>query len=173
MSLTAHQRRALPVAARWRDRRRKYQEEGRRRARKSQPLHQAGCMLYWAEGSKKRNVVEMTNSDVNLLRFFRRFLAECFAVSAEDLVIHLHFYTGNGVSVREIEDYWLNALDLPRRSLRKHQINVRPSSSHGQRANKLPHGVCSLRVLRSTSLVQHIFGAIQEYGTFEEPRWLE
>jgi hypothetical protein len=28
-------------------------------------------------------------------------------------------------------------------------------------------------VAKSTHLVQHIFGAIQEYGGFEEPRWLD
>jgi hypothetical protein len=39
--------------------------------------------------------------------------------------------------------------------------------------NRLPYGVCSLRILRSTSLVQHAFGAIQEYAGFEEPRWID
>jgi hypothetical protein len=32
--------------------------------------------------------------------------------------------------------------------------------------------VCTLKVLRSTWLVQHLFGAIQQYGGFAEPRWL-
>jgi hypothetical protein len=30
-----------------------------------------------------------------------------------------------------------------------------------------------LRVLKSTHLVQHIYGAIQEYAGFDEPRWLD
>ena len=29
-----------------------YQEAGRQRARQADSLHMAGCMLYWAEGSK-------------------------------------------------------------------------------------------------------------------------
>jgi hypothetical protein len=33
------------------------QEEGRRRARQRDPVHMAGCMLYWAEGSRSRNSV--------------------------------------------------------------------------------------------------------------------
>jgi hypothetical protein len=37
----------------------------------------------------------------------------------------------------------------------------------------LPYGVCSIRILRSTHLVQHTFGAIQEYAGFDEPRWLD
>jgi len=36
----------------------------------------------------------------------------------------------------------------------------------------LPYRVCALTVARSTPIVQHIFGAIQEYGGFEEPAWL-
>jgi hypothetical protein len=171
--LSAHQRRALPVAERWREKRRHYQDEGRLRARRGDPLHEAGCMLYWAEGDKKRNVASVTNSDVHLLRFFRRFLTECFAISPGDLAFHLHVYDDNDLSLQQIEDYWLEALNLPRACLRKHQINLRPTSSNGRRGNKLPYGVCTLRVLRSTRLVQHIYGAIQEYGGFEEPSWLD
>ena len=33
------------------------QEHGRVLARAGNALHQAGCMLYWAEGAKKRNGV--------------------------------------------------------------------------------------------------------------------
>jgi hypothetical protein len=47
-----------------------------------------------------------------------------------------------------------------------------PTSSSGRAKNKLPYGVCSLRV-NSTPAVQHVFGAIQEYAGFEEPAWLE
>jgi hypothetical protein len=115
----------------------------------------------------------LTNSDVNLLRFFRRFLAESFSVQRSDLVFHLHVYTGNGLSLREIERYWLGALDLEPTSMRKHRVNARPTSRAAKRGSKLPYGVCTLRVLRSTQIVQHIYGAIQEYGEFREPRWLD
>jgi hypothetical protein len=33
-------------------------------------------------------------------------------------------------------------------------------------------GVCTIRV-NSTRVVQHIFGAIQEYGGLDEPAWLD
>jgi hypothetical protein len=77
------------------------------------------------------------------------------------------------MTLGEIEDRWLRALELPRTSLRKHSLNHYPTSSSGQQRNKLPYGVCTIRVRRSTALVQHIYGAIQEYGGFEEPRWLD
>jgi hypothetical protein len=170
--LSDHQRRAIPVAERWRERRRHFQEAGRRRAQNGDPLHEAGCMLYWAEGTKNRNVASIVNSDVHLVRFFRRFASECFGVPSEDFTVRLHLYTGNGLTVEEVERYWLDALDLPPAVVRSHRINVRPSSSARRRGNKLPYGVCTLGVKRSTELVQHIYGAIQEYGGFEEPTWL-
>lgn len=113
-------------AAAWRRRcqrkRLEYQREGRALAREQDPLHMAGCMLYWAEGSKSRNQVHFANSDLNMVRFFCDFLRTSLGVRNED---------------------------------------------------RLPYGVCSVRLLKSTRLVQHIFGAIQEYAGFEEPRWLD
>src|SRR5215212_9733279 len=160
----------------WRRRNRakrlEYQAEGRAAAKVADPVHLAGCMLYWGEGSKRRGVVRLTNSDVHMMAFFRQFLTACFGVGASDLSLSLHVYTGNGLSVREIEDHWLSALDLPRTCLRKHSLNPLPTSSSGKKRNKLPHGVCTL-CLYNTRIAQHIYGAIQEYGGFEEPRWLD
>ena len=155
-----------------RERRRQYQTDGRTFARRGDPLHEAGCMLYWAEGAKNKNQLAFANSDLEMLRFFAGFLRRSFQVPPQDITIRLNVYLGNDLSIEEIEDHWLNALELPRTCLRGHSLNHFPTSSSGQRPNKLPYGVCTLRVLRSTRLVQHIFGAIQEYAGFEEPRWL-
>ena len=46
--------------------------------------------------------------------------------------LRLSVYTGNGLTIREIEEHWLSVLELPR----------------------------------------DIYGAIQEYGGFNEPLWL-
>jgi hypothetical protein len=155
-----------------RDRRRGWQREGRARARLGDPLHEAGCMLYWAEGTKSRNQLAFSNSDQNMLRFFGKFLRESLGVDPKDFRLRLNVYTNNGLSLVEIEDHWLIALAAPRSCLRGHSLNAYPTSTSGQR-RRLPFGVCALRVARSTRLVQHIFGAIQEYARFEEPRWLD
>jgi plasmid maintenance system antidote protein VapI len=155
-----------------RSRRRAYQEEGRRQARAGDPLHLAGCMLYWAEGSKGRNAINLTNSDPRMLRFFARFLRTSMDVESADLSIRLNVYLGNGLSLEQIERHWLEVLDLSRGALRKHSIDHFPTSSSGRRRT-LPYGVCTLRVRRSTRLVQRIYGAIQEYAGFDEPRWLD
>jgi hypothetical protein len=137
------------------------------------PLHMAGCLLYWAEGTKNRNKVLFANSDINMVRFFLEFLRGCLGVRPEDITMRLNVYTGNGLSVRQIEDHWLRALGLPRTALRGHTLNHAPTSSSGRKKNRLPYGVCTLSVLKSTWAVQHIYGAIQEYAGFEEPRWLD
>ena len=128
-------------------------------------------MLYWAEGAKNKNSVRLCNSDIALVSFFRRFVTQSFGVSPDRFSFSLHVYTGNGLTVPEIESHWLERLELPRSTLRKHSINPRPTSSSGKKRNRLPYGVGNLS-LASTEIVQHIFGAIQEYAGFEEPRWL-
>ncbi len=130
-------------------------------------------MLYWAEGSKGRNQLHFANSDLNMVRFYCDFLRASLGVQGEDMTLRLNVYTGNGLTLREIEDHWLEALELPRTALRGHTVNHTPTSSSGKKTNRLPYGVCSIRVLKSTRLVQHVFGAIQEYAGFEEPRWLD
>lgn len=87
--------------------------------------------------------------------------------------MRLNVYTSNGLSLAEIEDYWLKTLQLPGICLRGHTLNHTPTSSSGMKRNRLPYGVCSVRLLRSTRIVQHIYGAIQEYAGFDEPRWLD
>jgi hypothetical protein len=79
---------------------------------------------------------------------------------------------GNGLTIDQIEGHWLEQLELPRSCLRKHAINPLPTSSSGAKKHKLPYGVATL-ALNSTEIVQHIYGAIQEYAGFDEPRWLD
>jgi hypothetical protein len=164
-------RRAESWAARCRAARVASQEDGRRAAREGDPLHQAGCMLYWAEGSKRRNTIQFTNSDPHMLTFFRRFLVEAMAIECDEIAMSINVYTNNGMTIQEIERYWLDLVELPPSSVRKHMLNHMPTSSSGRARNKLPYGVVTLNV-HSTWMVQHIYGAIQEYAGFDEPAWL-
>jgi len=44
------------------------QEHGRALARRDHPGFVAGCMLYWGEGSKARNVAQLVNADPTCLQ---------------------------------------------------------------------------------------------------------
>jgi transposase len=152
------------------EQRQHYQQEGRLKAHERDWFHAAGCMLYWGEGSKDRNMCKLTNSDVGILQMFRKFLTRYFDLQPDAFVVQIQCYLEQGLTQTQIEEWWLNQLELPKASLRKTMINVRPSSSQ-QRGRKLLYGTCSLSV-NSTHIVQHIFGAIQEYSGIDNLDWI-
>jgi hypothetical protein len=147
------------------------QEDGRRRAREGSLLHQAGCMLYWAEGSKHRNHVTFTNSDADMVAFFLRFLRECYEIPPTRIALSINCHLGNGLSVDDIHDWWLERLGLPASCLRAPAIN-RTSSASKRVRRPLVHGTARL-VVHSTFVVQSIYGAIQEYAGCSRPEWAE
>ena len=163
---------AASNAALGRVRRCAYQAEGRSLARTANDLHLTGCMLYWAEGDKSRGAVRLANSDPEILRLFCRFLRECYAAPVERLSITCNLFADHIERRREIEDFWLVALDLPRTCLRPSVVNVYSKYSQKKRRNKLPYGTCKL-VYNDTRTMQSIYGAIQEYAGFDRPEWLD
>jgi transcriptional regulator with XRE-family HTH domain len=148
------------------------QEEGRAQARLGEPFHAAGCMLYWAEGSKARNVAQITNADPEVLRFFVRFVRTYFHVPDDAFAVTCNLFADHLERQQSVEQFWLARLDLPGSSLRKSMVNVYSKYSFKKRANRLPYGTCRVTVHR-TAIVQHIYGAIQEYAGFERPEWLD
>jgi hypothetical protein len=144
-----------------------YQQAGREHARMGNRLHLIGCMLYWAEGAKKKNKVYFVNSDPNMMTLFMRFLREEMHIVDETISVHIHCHTDDPEEMRRIECYWLDLLKLPETCLRKTQIK----KGSNTRRNILLNGVCGVAVY-STELTHHIYGAIQEYGGFENPAWL-
>jgi transcriptional regulator with XRE-family HTH domain len=180
VELSAEQRAALrnKVSGGWssnakaaRRRRARSQEHGRQLARRGDPLVLAGCMLYWAEGDKSRNSVRMSNSDPEVLRVFIRFLRNCYGAEDCRLRASCYLFTDHVARQSEIEQFWLDALDLPRASLGTSIVNVYSKYSQKKRRNKLPYGTCKL-VYNDTHTVQSIYGAIQEYAGFDRPEWL-
>ncbi len=147
------------------------QDLGRMVAKVDEPLHWAGCMLFWAEGSKKRNGVAFTNSDVDMMRFFLRFLRECYDVPDDRVRLCVNCFLGNGLTLAEIQGWWLERLDLPASCLTKATVNRPSRASKGVR-RPLLHGTARLTV-SSTTLVQSIYGAIQEYAGIERPEWAD
>jgi hypothetical protein len=154
-----------------REKRRLYQEEGRQQAREGDALHLAGCMLYWAEGKKGRNSIGFVNSDPSMMIVFVRFLREVFNVKNDKIKIRIVAYLSDGITVDDIKTFWLETLDLDWSNLTKSRFNGQPKSSQ-QKGRKLTYGVCELYV-GGTNLIQHIYGAIQEYSGIDKPEWLD
>jgi transposase-like protein len=147
------------------------QEHGRALAASGDPLHQAGCMLYWAEGARSRNQVAFTNSDADMVARFLVFLRRCYAVTDDRLALSVNVHLGNGLALAEIERWWLDRLGLPPSCLRKSVVdNVSRASQRKRRT--LPYGTVRLAVF-STFIVQSIYGAIQQYAGIDRPAWLD
>ena len=158
--------------ARGRMRRLAAQAEGRAAARRGDPLHLAGCMLFWPEGSKSRNAVHFTNSDPEMVAFFARFIRRSFAPPQERMRVWCNLHADHAERQRAVEDHWLRTVDLPRSCLVKSTVNLHSRATRRRRTNMLPYGTCRLSV-HSTAIVQHIYGAIQEYGGFDREAWLD
>jgi predicted transcriptional regulator len=144
-----------------------FQQEGRLKAREKHPLHMMGCMLYWAEGAKSRNKLQFANSDPNMISLFMRFLREELDVQNDAIRVYLHCHTTDLEEQHKLEAFWMTLLGLPSEQLGKTYVKQGSEIVHGT----LRYGVCRLSI-DSTALLQHIYGAIQEYGGFDEPAWL-
>lgn len=159
-------------AARAREVRAAHQAEGRALARERGTRYATGCMLYWAEGAKARNMVRLTNSDPELLASFVDFLRTEFEVDSTSMTMRCNLFADHLDRQREIEEFWLRRLGLPTTSLRRSHVNVYSKYSQKKRRGKLPYGTCEVTV-HSTRIVQTIYGSIQEYGGFDRPAWLD
>lgn len=147
--------------------RQSYQEQGRLRARDKNWLHTAGCMLYWSEGAKGKNRLYFVNSDPDMLLMWMRFLREEFKVMTDQIALYIQCHATDPVEVSRIEQYWVKLLGVDNSCLRKTHIKKGAEF----RKSTLENGVCGVLVLKSTSLVQHVYGAIQEYTGSTKLHW--
>ena len=158
------------VRVKWETIRGQAQRRGRRMAKTLGKHFTAGCFLYWGEGSKRRNRVQITNSDWRLLRFFRDFLRRFFDVADEKIRVTINCFTDIH-DLKEIEEFWLEHLDVPRDCLCKPTVNCYSRASKHKRLGVLPYGTCALSV-GDVRIVQAIYGAIQEISGLENTDWL-
>jgi hypothetical protein len=149
-----------------------HQERGRVLVHERDASYAAGCSLYWAEGEKSRNCVRLVNSDPEVLVYFIAFLRRHFDVANDRISVRCNLFADHQQRQREIEDYWLERLALPRTSLRTSVVNHYSKYSQKKRTNRLPYGTSEL-VLCSTEIVQTIYGSIQELAGFDRPEWLD
>lgn len=154
-----------------RERRRQAQVLGRSNAATNDAHFHAGCMLYWAEGTKGRNSVQLANTDVALVAFFVRWLQAWFPVERDQILINVNCFLNNGLALGEIEAWWLDQLGLPGASLRKAIVNTPGGSSRGLH-RRHSYGTAHV-TLHSTFVLQAIYGAIQEITGIDRPEWLD
>ena len=163
---------SIANAEKGRRRRAEAQAAGRARAATGDPLFVAGCMLYWAEGDKSRCSARLSNSDPALVKFFGRFLRECFDVADDRFRVTCNLFADHLDRQSEVEHFWLDLLGLPRDCLCKSIVNSYSKYSQKKRANRLPYGTVRVAV-HDTVIVQTIYGGIQAIGGFTREEWLD
>ncbi len=99
-------------------------------------------MLYWAEGSKGRNTVALSNSDPEVLRFFVSFLRAYFRIPNTRVRVTCNLFADHVERQREVEQFWLDMLELSRSCMTKSTVNVYSKYSQRMRKNRLPFGTC-------------------------------
>lgn len=156
------------LAKKSREKRLLSQEQGRK---KTSELWKMGCVMYWAEGAKAKNVVSFSNTDPYMLKFFVGFLEKELDIKKDQFRPQINVYLEDEREIDGITTYWSELLEIPKEGFIKPQINNLPSSSSGKKKGRHPYGCLQLRV-SSTDAVQQIYGGIQEIFGFIEPKWL-
>lgn len=159
-----------PLSAGAYENRMAHQEVGREQVRDYfTPLHLMGCMLYWGEGAKSRNSMRFINTDRHMLRLFMRFLREELNIPDNLISLEIQAHTNDEDKIEKITQFWIDWLKMP--STCKATFREKKSNST-YRKNRYEYGMCTICIYR-TQVVQQIFGAIQEYIGFDNPKWVE
>ena len=122
------------------------------------PFWAAGVALYWGEGSKTRNKLEVANSDPGILRLFINWVRAYLDPRAE-FVLHINLHADNSEPLAKA--FWAAALLLPEAEF--HKTFVKPDGT-GHRKNHLPHGVCRVKVRRAADQWQTTMAWIEWLG---------
>ena len=123
-----------------------------------------GAALYWAEGSKGRQVV-VTNSDPRLIVFMIRWIETVFKIKPELLKARLNIYSQQ--DERQIIKFWSELTKIPVKNFGK--TFIKPANK-GFKKNNLYYGTISIGVPKSADMCCRINGWINGALKDMEPR---
>lgn len=103
-------------------------------------LQVAALMLYWGEGAKTGNTVDLTNSSLPALQLFLKYLQEICQIDQNKLRFYLYCFSGDDPN--KLIGYWSKALKVPKSHFTKPYIRA----SRGYVSSRaVPHGVLHIR----------------------------
>lgn len=104
-------------------------------------LRDIGTAIYWAEGAKKGNYIDFTNSDPEMVLLMMNWFRLICRVREEKFKISV-FYHG-GQNEQEMKTYWSKITRVP---LSQFYKSIFKREGTGQRRNTLYNGTCKIRV---------------------------
>ncbi len=117
------------------------------------------AMLYLAEGSKTKSVVELANMDPEIVRFFLWALKSLYSVDDQRIAIRLNLVEAARPHELRLIGWWREQLACPEKSFRQSQFDRR---SQATRISDDYHGVCTV-TCNDTYLLQRILGLARTY----------
>ena len=119
-----------------------------------------GVALYWAEGFKKDTQAGLASLDLNMIKFYIKWLKNCFGYKDNDLIFRVTANISHKDRIRDIEKYWSNELKVPLDQFRKPFFqNVK-----WKKVYKNPtvyFGVLRVKVRKSKDFLRTIYGFIE------------
>lgn len=103
-------------------------------------LKDIGTMLYWAEGTKK-NVVDITNSDPELIKIGMLWFRKVCGVKDEKFRASIFYHSGQDETA--MKEYWSKVSGIPLEQFTK---SIFKKEGTGHRKNILYYGTCKIRV---------------------------
>ncbi|MGB2705927.1 MAG: hypothetical protein WBC74_03635 [Candidatus Omnitrophota bacterium] len=100
----------------------------------------AGIMLYWAEGAKEGDIVDLANSDPRMIKIFLRFLREVCGI-AEDR-IRVYLYAFEDQNILELKRYWSKITRIPLAQFTKPYVR---KQRYGKKDRRMPFGLIHIR----------------------------
>jgi len=99
----------------------------------------AAIMLYYGEGAKTGNIVDLANSDEEVIKLFLRFLRKICRI--KDSKLRFYLYCFSNQNSNDLIKYWSSQLKVEKTQFTKPY--VRPAVSRGKRS--ISHGVIHIR----------------------------
>lgn len=123
----------------------------------------AGIALYWAEGSKKTQRLELCNSDPKMVQFFLRWLKVCLKVEDQDIKCLVGVNEIHASRDQIIREYWSDITNIPLSQFTKTSFKrVQNKKVYDNFENH--YGVLAVRVIRPGKYYFKLIGLIQALG---------
>jgi len=103
-----------------------------------------GLGLYIGEGSKSYEIVQIVNSDPQVIRLALKWFREVCNLDNKNITVALHIYPDS--NLKKCMEFWSKTTQLPKENFRKTQIDTRKNKS-SQKRNKLPYGTAHITII--------------------------
>lgn len=123
-------------------------------------LFLSGLMLYWAEGTKRNEMINFSNSDPNMIMLMMEWFRKICNVPEKKIRIQVHVHSLHCNT--EIKKYWSGITKVPMNQF--HKIIIKKTSLI-HRKNILYNGTCCIRIY-NRNLFRRIIG--WKIGILEE-----